>query len=1388
MADSDIQFEDIWNHVFSLYEEKTNRDLKTDPLLGELRTTDDLLLQINARQRNFEAFRQKKAKLWSILRGSMIGVELVGGLTQDALTLTPFSMASPVLGAVLFLVSSAGDVSKAYDTIVDLLSQLEDFTGRLQEYTNATVEPKLRKKLIDVLACLLEIFARSEKLIRKGRVKQYFSVTFLRSNEKVAAALERLKSLMDTEAKLVGSLTYSTLLRTDESVSQGLKVMERTETLSEWHQESLEDSKKDANEKAERERIDKELDRTTLRKVQDYQNDISERRLTGTCDWIRKEPLFQQWIAQESPILWILGGPGAGKSFLSSKIIAHLQEKFPQDPHVPSRESVGYFYVREDDQQLRSLNAILKSLALQIATNNPIYRKHAANVCNSPDKIGTAKHTWQNLFLDFFSSDQNRDSVVFIVIDGLDEAPKKEQTAFLKILRRLLRQSSGVDQAPMRLHFAMVGRPELRESILSVWASQIIYIEVSAAKNTPDIDDYIKRGIHKVKALKNRHISSTDRELLKATIVQKLQEGALGMFLWVNLMLDQICNVSRPSSIEGILKEAPHDLAKMIRHVFQRLAADPGVQKEDINEMLTWVTFAQRPLLLGEMDVILKLRPPVGEGMPDLEDRLRGQFASFFILNREDSKTTEDLASELAEKFKHKMILETPIDGPHDLADEEQGFDILELPSYESDFKATELAFSHASIRDYLLQEGRAETRRWPSDLGIGIEVNKAKHHVTVFCLTVLRDKEHEKTFPGTNLLTYAADNVLTHLKGVDRLSLTTHERQAVIDPLFNLLDDDATIERWFSNISSDKDIFIRDWLTDKDLEKCIGDWLADEENQRHGFSASSSYVQLLQSTLLIEKIPTARLRLIADDPQYEKTAYWHHRLGAILREASYFEAAIEEFDISFQMYDGDWILHWNMSRAYESLEDYSSALSWAEKALTIVPTKEKSIILQDISRWRLNLDDVEEAIEAAHAAWSLAPENPRMGGSYLYALNAGFKYKEIMDVATYLSVTTSQESQENQLSLLLLNTFSFHEFIGNAAREMGDLNFAEKAIENAITAAERRKDLEELATQRCELAIFLDRHAFRTSKAIVTFELVLESIASRKSVNSFEDQRHTAVKYLAQLYYNEAVATRSQDKPSEHWISKLQGLAKSGVAPDGEDVYSTRIASTMLGLWYRNHGKESEAKACLRPRFLEGIDMLTDDDPANDQFGYDVLSEILLKAGDRENAGAALAVTTAPLDKLKSIRSTKEKAAGQSLNSNAGEEDSTPALPAEESKPNTTPADTSSPSPPTTKRSLPSAQKPLFIYECDGNCKRKVEDWTAFYVCEICIDTAFCDQCIELVKTARLPFKKCHANHIFYQAYPLEEKADEIASVVVDGKVLPRKEWLEGLRREWVA
>ena len=304
-----------------------------------------------------------------------------------------------------------------------------------------------------------------------------------------------------------------------------------------------------------------------------------------------------------------------------------------------------------------------------------------------------------------------------------------------------------------------------------------------------------------------------------------------------SLMLDQLRAISRPSDIRTALDQAPHDLAQMIRHVFERLAGDPDVQRDDLNEMLIWTTFARTRLLLGQMDVILQLRGKFGEPMYDLEDRLRGQFSSFFTLEREDTMTTESLQLAIQHDMRQEIIShEEP---SSDQADEQHywhqrvedhGEEDDVSRKYDSDFNTTLLGFSHASIRDYLVQEGRPSTRRYPVDLGIGVDYNKAEHHITATCLSILCDIEHEAMFLDNHMLTYAADNFLKHLQEVDRSSLSKQQKEIIVRPLFNVFQNDSIIERWMDQCSNKYSSFIYGCLKDGDLSQCVRDWFTDED------------------------------------------------------------------------------------------------------------------------------------------------------------------------------------------------------------------------------------------------------------------------------------------------------------------------------------------------------------------------------------------------------------------------------------------------------------------------------------------------------------------------------------------------------------------------------
>ena len=573
------------------------------------------------------------------------------------------------------------------------------------------------------------------------------------------------------------------------------------------------------------------------------------------------------------------------------------------------------------------------------------------------------------------------------------------------------------------------------------------------------------------------------------------------------------------------------------------------------------------------------------------------------------------------------------------------------------------------------------------------------------------------------------------------------------------------------------------------------------------------------------------RLRLLADYGNFEHNAYWHRRLAKIYRDAAYINAAIKEFSISIRMDDQDYSALEGMAYCYEERKDYLSAIEWEYKALAALPEEskiEKAGILQQVSRWKALLGDKDGAIEASHAACSLSPQDTDTTLAHIQALEVNGEFPAILDFVAKLKTLDSAREGENMLTSLFVETWGdAHDIIGHAARRLGRVDSVEQPMRDALAAAERRKSSpgltsSEPAVKHCSLwwADFLNRYAYKMDEAIEVYEMALERSPKQTTGQDLWNPRMWIKDSLCQLYYHKAKAAERAGTHFDHWVLKLEGLAKISDAKGVQDVSTSENSSLMLGLWYRLHGREQEAKLCFRTQILNGIDTLTDDDPGNDVFGYMNLALTLLKAGDRENAGAAFAVTTAPLDRLKDSRRAAQKASDEdeatkettirlplhstdaaslteSLTSSM--EKSETKDPEERTKVTDNDANGNVVAP-EDEVDIDSAEMTTqikqsydmfmdFTWGCDGKCRRRVEDWQGVYFCEICTDyTCFCDECVKLVKSGTLPFRKCDEGHTFFQGYPLSKEMQDVATVRTEGKVLPRTEWLEALRKEWTA
>ncbi|KAE8149863.1 hypothetical protein BDV25DRAFT_140381 [Aspergillus avenaceus] len=602
MAAPQSQIPAIYERVIKKYQEITDEPFDVQ-FLVKIQNAEDLTKEIDARNISFREFREKRGAIFDALKAAMILVQLFGDLAAGGASMV-FPPSSLVFGAVTYLMGAAKGVSASYNAIQDLMGTLKDFTIRLKAYSREAISEDLSNKLSDILVTLVEILALSTKTIRRGRLLKFTRNILLGSNDAIQGAMAKLDKLTRVEADLVGAetlteskktgrvvdgisvtvnTTNATVLETGMTVSQMSvqvnEVQEMLGTLLLSTNENKSESNED-REKALQEQVNKVLKPSKVDHAQNWYDKINKARIPGTGDWVRDENMFKEWL-----------NPGYAGSFYFS-----------------------FFFFKNDNPGTRSFHQALRDLALQISRNDPLYVKHIASI-GDYERISTLESAWRLLFTEYFLKEDNPDSNVYILLDAVDEANDDERRTFLELAKDLYDTSER-----SRLHLALIGRPHISDQLLEGLEVEVPTIHVTTQKNSSDINQYIHASIKRSVVLKR--VSSK----LRQEIVEKLFAGAEGMFLWVNLMLQELVKKRNESTMRKALDQAPKGLKDMLRHVLLSFSTDSNEEELGfLNETLLW------------------LQSPEGDGMIYPEGALRRHFASFFNLDRENGLTMAEL-------------------------------------------------------------------------------------------------------------------------------------------------------------------------------------------------------------------------------------------------------------------------------------------------------------------------------------------------------------------------------------------------------------------------------------------------------------------------------------------------------------------------------------------------------------------------------------------------------------------------------------------------------------------------------------------------------------------------------------------------------------------------
>jgi DNA replication protein DnaC len=393
--------------------------------------------------------RKKHQKFFSVLSQTVQPLIMASKLTENALSFTPFARASALLGALRYLIDASVEVSSAFDHVEGLLDRLRPFTQRLKLYSgpgNEGIEADLQEHIVKIFSCLLDILARTEYVIKDGRFKKWGKTVFIGGDTELAELLGCLEKLIDEERGMVLAIISAQSRKTAQDVEEiGYNVKQNSELTSKISADvvdiaaSIQDMRLERQAERQSAALNGALTTSAMQKTVARYTQYCETILSSTGKWLLDKTGFQRWLSRGTPFLWVTGSPGTGKSCLSAITITTLRSTYRANTlpgHGTANVSIAYFYVKEDEQELRSLENLLKTVAFQIAQADTIFRSHAVGVLNNAENIATPRQMWQSLFISFFV-DRSLPNSAMVVLDGLDEMEGSSRCELFRLLDEL---------------------------------------------------------------------------------------------------------------------------------------------------------------------------------------------------------------------------------------------------------------------------------------------------------------------------------------------------------------------------------------------------------------------------------------------------------------------------------------------------------------------------------------------------------------------------------------------------------------------------------------------------------------------------------------------------------------------------------------------------------------------------------------------------------------------------------------------------------------------------------------------------------------------------------------------------------------------------------------
>ncbi|KAI9651903.1 MAG: hypothetical protein M1829_002114 [Trizodia sp. TS-e1964] len=310
-------------------------------------------------------------------------------------------------------------------------------------------------------------------------------------------------------------------------------------------------------------------------------------RVDGTCEWIKRHPLYEEWLRSTSQLLWVSGGPGKGKSMIAIYLATELEQlsKFQDTCFLQ-------YFCDDKDKKRNTAVTILRGLIYQILqTRRSIFHHILPSFRVQKDALFSSS-SFDSLWRIF--QDMTCDPIlenIYCVMDGLDECDEASIQVLLNKFATLF-SAAGNRSSTCQLKMIVLSRdlPEFVPDILSSFPRIHLDSDAKTEVNV-DINQFITVKVDELAAKRNYP------RQLTAHVKEVFWSRAEGTFLWIGIVAKSLQKY-KWTQVEKALELFPPGLDGLYARILLEI---PHHQREMAARILRWVVVAVRPLTLSEL-------------------------------------------------------------------------------------------------------------------------------------------------------------------------------------------------------------------------------------------------------------------------------------------------------------------------------------------------------------------------------------------------------------------------------------------------------------------------------------------------------------------------------------------------------------------------------------------------------------------------------------------------------------------------------------------------------------------------------------------------------------------------------------------------------------------